>query len=231
MASKESRGLLTAVVALVAFAVMMVWVMVGPSDGADEPVVEPEAPVEPVAAPEPAQPAPKPAAQPVAEPTPEPSGDNMLDGEAVDLFAGDMPDFMAEYHLRVLQKKKLGVHQQKQLYDWGQEHKDDARPQLILAWDSMNRDWEGLAVRMYRIAYRADNRAKYDPTMLRDLLTIAGKYDRTEYRETVGIIEEAYGQEALPRVDAELAKHEAQGNAKAVDRLQRLRDTLLGKGD
>ena len=36
----------------------------------------------------------------------------------------------------------------------------DARPQLLLAWDSMNREWDGIAVRMYRIAYRADPRAK-----------------------------------------------------------------------
>ncbi len=215
---------MTAVIALLAFAVMIVWVMIGPSDeGEDEPVVEQEPEVAPaVAAAQDPVPAKKPAALAEA------AAEGAAHGDGVDLFAGEMPDFMAEYHLRVLQKKKLGAHMQKELYNWGQENKSDARPQLILAWDSMNRDWEGIAVRMYRIAYRADSRAKDDPTMLRDLLKIAAKYDRTEYRETVAIIKEAYGEEALPRIDEAIAKHRAEKNSAGVDRLQRLKTSISG---
>lgn len=217
---------MTAVIALVAFAVMIVWVMIGPSDGGeDEPVVEQESEVAPAVA---AAQDPVPAKKPAAVAEAEAAAEGAAQGDGVDLFAGEMPDFMAEYHLRVLQKKKLGAHMQKELYNWGQENKSDARPQLILAWDSMNRDWEGIAVRMYRIAYRADNRAKDDPTMLRDLLKIAAKYDRTEYRETVAIIKEAYGEEALPRIDEAIAKHRAEKNSAGVDRLQRLKTSISG---
>jgi hypothetical protein len=117
---------------------------------------------------------------------------------------------------------------QKQLYNFGQEHKDDARPQLLLGWDSMNREWYGIAVRMYRIAYRADKRAKYDPTMLRDLLFIASRYDKVEFRETVEIIREAYGEEALPRIDEEIGALRLRGELRGSERLERLRKEITG---
>lgn len=234
VASKESgsRGFLLAVVALVGFAVVMVWALVGPQTPADpEPTSDPEpaaAPAEPATAATP-EPEPEPAAAAPAEPAaaaeePPPAA------EGADLFAGEMPDFMAELHMRVLDKKRLGAHQQKQLYEWGKEHPDDARPQLLLAWDSMNRNWEGIGVRMYRIAFRADPRAKDDPSMLRDLLAVASKYDKTEYREAAEIIEEAYGEQALPRVDQAIARNRAEGKRRAVERLQRLRARLSGEG-
>ena len=143
-----------------------------------------------------------------------------------DLFAGTMPDFMVDLHAAVLDKKWLGAPQQRQLYEFGQEHKDDARPQLILAWDSMNREWDGIAVRMYRIAYRADHRAKDDPSMLRDLLTVASRFDRTEFREATEIIKEAYGKDALPRIEEEMGKYAAAGAPDRAARLSRLRDAI-----
>ena len=225
MASNDSRNLAFAVVALVAFAGMLVWVLAGPS-GAEEatastaPMAGPEQAAAPKAPTQVAS-APKQAATKAA-----PSASPTLD---VDLFAGAMPDFMAEAHGRVLDKKWLDVSMQKQLYHFGQEHKDDARPQLLLAWDSMNREWYGIAVRMYRISYRADRRAKYDPSMLRDLLWIASRYDRTEFRETVEIMKEAYGEEALPRIDEEIATLRNARQIAQVERLTRLRAEIAGQ--
>jgi len=57
----------------------------------------------------------------------------------------------------------------------------------------MNREWDGIGVRMYRMAYHADKRAKDDPSMLRDLLSVASRFDQTEYAEATEIIREAYG--------------------------------------
>jgi hypothetical protein len=214
-----------AVAALVACAAILVWIMVAPSgeeeapaaaatDADEEPPPAAEAPVRPATG---GSPAAAPAAQPAR------AADPALD---VDLFAGPMPDFMADAHARTLGKKWLHVSIQKQLYNFGQEHKDDARPQLLLAWDSMNREWYGIAVRMYRISYRADKRAKHDPSMLRDLLFIAARYDKTEFRETVELIQEAYGEEALPRIDEEIAALRAQGQIKGTERLERLREEI-----
>jgi hypothetical protein len=224
VASKESRNLGIAVTALVVFAAVMVWVMAAPSQSPDE--VEPDeelaaAPAlpDPVKSAAPAKATPAPAKAPPAPPG---AGD-------FDLFAGEMPAFMANAHARVLAKQWLDVNIQKQLYQWGQEHKDDARPQLLLAWDSMHREWEGIAVRMYRIAYRADRRAKQDPSMLRDLLSIVSRYDRTEFREGVGILQEAFGEEALPALDKELEALRVRGELERAGRLQKVRDVLTGK--
>ena len=224
MASKDSKNLLLAVAALVGFAAMLVWALAGPSTEAPE-AAQPahataaavdEPPVQPPVAAGARAAAPKDPAKP-AEPT--------LD---VDLFAGPMPDFMTEAHTRTLDKKWCDVTLQKKLYQFGQEHKDDARPQLLLAWDSMNREWYGIAVRMYAIAYRADKRAKHDPTMLRDLLYVAARYDRVEFKEAAELIREAYGEEALPSIDEELATFREQGNSVNTERLERLREAITG---
>lgn len=137
---------------------------------------------------------------------------------------------MANAHARVLDKKQLDVEVQKELYHFGQAHKDDARPQLLLAWDSMNREWDGIAVRMYRMAYRADKRAKDEPSMLRDLLAVASRFDKTEYDEATEIIREAFGAQALPQLDAALDEMRAAGELERAARLQRLRTTITSHG-
>ncbi|HMI90199.1 MAG TPA: hypothetical protein VK509_02495 [Polyangiales bacterium] len=223
MATSESKTLMVAVVALVAFAGIMVWMLTGTSEGdvpaeelAGDPVLPGPAPSATAPAPAPAQPAPKPATAAPAQPIAPDS----------DLFAGTMPDFMVDLHARVLDKKWLGAPEQRQLYEFGKQNKNDARPQLLLAWDSMNREWDGIAVRMYRIAYRADRRAKDDPTMLRDLLAVASRFDRTEFREASEIIKEAYGGEALPRIEEEIARFTTAGEVARAARMSRLRDSL-----
>jgi hypothetical protein len=225
MAASESRGLVLSAVALALFAGAMFWALQGPAE--DEPAQKPAASSdehEPAAA-APAAPL---AAQPstaAAEPAQAASGPTV---QPVDLFAGEMPDFMATLHARVLDKKPLGAPQQRELYEYGKKNPTDARPQLLLAWDSMTREWDGIAVRMYRIAYRADPRAKQDPSMLRDLLQVASTHDRVEYRETTEIVREAYGGEALDAITEKLAELQARGDSKGVDRLERLRNAITG---
>jgi hypothetical protein len=227
MATSESKTLMIAVVALVAFAGMMVWMLAGPSEGgapAEELAADPPVPSAPAPAPAPAAAAPpKPAAG--AQPAAAPAAAQPVVPDS-DLFAGPMPDFMVDLHARVLDKKWLGAPQQRQLYEFGQQNKKDARPQLLLAWDSMNREWDGIAVRMYRIAYRADPRAKDDPTMLRDLLTVASRFDRTEFKEATEIIKEAYGAQAIPRIDEEIGRYTAAGMPDRAARLSRLKEKI-----
>jgi hypothetical protein len=218
VASKQRSNLGLAGMALLAFAAMMAWMLMGPSGNA--PPSADHAPASAAAAP---------TATNRSAPTPTKPDDKAAPAAAaaVDLFAGAMPDFMVDAHARVLDKKWLDVEVQKQLYAYGQAHSDDARPQLLLAWDSVNREWWGMAVRTYRMAYRADPRAKDDPSMLRDLLLVASRFDRTEYREATEVLEEAFGSAALPRLDELRSELSARGELTGVARLQRLRDALL----
>ncbi|MDD9941461.1 MAG: hypothetical protein OXU20_10515 [Myxococcales bacterium] len=191
----------------------------GPEEGASEALVAPPVrPTPPVATGNKAAAKDAPAEAPAQPPS---RGEN-------DLFAGEMPDFMAELHIRVIDGKRLSASHQKSLYEWGQEHKDDARPQLLLAWDSMNRDWDGIAVRLYRMAFRADPRAKEDPTMLRDLLKVLASHDHVEYREASEIIEEAFGADALPNVEERIEAMRTAGKPDSVRRLEKLKERLSG---
>jgi hypothetical protein len=223
MASNESKTLWVAVLALLAFAAMMAWMLAGSGEVAeDELPTAAAAPSEPVAT---TASAPKAAATKPAAAVEKPAAPAAID-PLVDVFAGPMPDFMVDIHTRVLDKKPLGVEQQKALYNFGQENKTDARPQLLLAWDSMNREWDGIAVRMYRIAYRADNRAKHDPRMLNDLISVASRLEKTEHREATAIITEAYGESVLPRLDDEIDALRESGQHARSARLERVRDAV-----
>ncbi|HTU60214.1 MAG TPA: hypothetical protein VMF89_17310 [Polyangiales bacterium] len=187
---------------------------------ANEPAPKPAAPAAPVAppvakAPEPAQ------AAPVARP-PQPT----VQVAPVDLFAEPLPEDLDKIHKRVSNNQWLNARDQKALYDYGKEHKTDARPQLMLAWDARNREWDGIAARMYRIAFTADPRAKDDPSMLPDLISIASRFENVEYTESASLIKDAYGAEALPEIEDEITLAERRGEARRVARLNHLRDQI-----
>lgn len=219
---------------MVGFAAVMVWFMAAPptvDESADvdlpaetQDAVPSAAAAPPVVAPSAPEPEPK-----APEPAAAVPGATAAATAPGDLFVGTMPDFMAKSHVRVIDKKPLDVSEQRALYDFGKANPKDARPQLLLAWDSMNRDWQGMGVRMYRIAYRADRRAKDDPSMLRDLLDIAGKYDGVEGSETTELVKEAFGGEALPKLDEALDKMRGTGDTRGVARLEALRAAISGR--
>ncbi len=192
-------------------------------DTPSEPATAPNAPKPPESgpsiqakpvSPEPAKPAPK---QLLAAPA-----------EDVDLFADAMPDFMVDIHARVLDKKPLGVEDQKKLYFYGKDHRDDARPQLLLAWDAKNRDWDGMAITVYGTAFRADPRAKQDKQNLRDLLDLASKHEveRVEFTDATQIIKDAFGPDALPVIEEQLNKLEESGQLARAARLSKMRDEI-----
>ena len=130
VAIDDENGTGLAVIALVAFAGMLVWMLVMPATEAEPDASELEttesAPTAAAAMRVASAGSPAPAA-PSEVAVDAPAATPVLD---VDLFAGPMPDFMAEAHMRTLDKKWLHVSVQKKLYEYGQEHKDDARPQL-----------------------------------------------------------------------------------------------------
>ena len=227
MVSPETRNRVLIGAGLIGAAAMLAWSLSTPAKRDTPrfsgPTMVAEGAAEPAQALEPASAtAPSPNAQKLSAPPPAPP-------PAVDLFEGEVPDFMAKAHAATLEKTWLDVSVQKELYNWGQTHRDDARPQLLLAWDSMNRDWKGIAVRMYRIAFRADKRAKYDPTMLRDLVDVASQFDTVEYHEASEIIREAYGAEAVPHIDEKMAELSAAGDSAGAARLRRLRVDVSAK--
>ena len=186
----------------------------------------PNAPVEPKPA-APVAKAPEPApAQPAAAVLPAQPTAQAPTREPSDLFAEPLPEDLDKIHKRVSNNQWLNARDQKTLYDYGKEHKDDARPQLMLAWDARNREWDGIAARMYRIAFTADPRAKDDPSMLPDLISIASRFDNVEYTESASLIKDAYGAEALPEIEDEITLAQRRGEERRVARLNHLRDQL-----
>jgi len=234
--TKQSKIWVIGGAALVAAIGMAAWLLGRPTES--EEIAANEIPSEPAmaAAAKPVESGPslqvKPApSDPTAKPetptptTPPPAADD------VDVFADAMPEFMVDIHARVLDKKWLGVEDQKKLYTYGKEHRDDARPQLLLAWDARNREWDGMAITVYGTAFRADPRARQDKKNLRDLVDLASNHEveRVEFTDAEQIIRESFGPDAIPIVEEQLAKAEEMGQMARATRLSHMRDTLRGK--
>lgn len=196
------------------------------NDVPNEPATAPDAPKPPQTGPSvQAKPA---AAEPAAAKlaaAPQPAAAD--EDDDVDIFADAMPDFMVDIHARVLDKKPLGVEDQKKLYFYGKDHRDDARPQLLLAWDATNREWDGMAITVYGTAFRADPRAKQGKN-LRDLLKLASKHEveRVEFTDATQIIKDSFGPDAVPVIEDEMEKLEESGQLARAARLSQMRDAL-----
>jgi hypothetical protein len=91
----------------------------------------------------------------------------------------------------------------------------------------MNREWDGIGIRMYRTAYRADKRAKDDPSMLRDLIEVGSRYDTVEFTDARNIIAQVYGAQAVPQINAKIDELRSQGKLDRASRLERLRTAVL----
>jgi hypothetical protein len=222
---------------IAAGAVMFLWLAPRNQDpdpeadasGTTEREFAPSVAVEPKPAPAPAKAAAPEPAQPAAAVLPAQAPAEQKPREPTDLFAEPLPEDLERVHKRVVNNQWLSSRDQKVLYDYGKEHKDDARPQLMLAWDARNREWDGIAARMYRIAFTADGRAKDDPSMLPDLISIASRFDNVEYTESASLITDAYGAEALPDIEDEITLAERRGEQRRVTRLTHLRDQIRSR--
>lgn len=159
-------------------------------------------------------------------PTDDEEGPDQESGE-VDLFAGATNDLLTDAHRRLLEGKRLGARMTKQLYDYGQEHPGDPLPQLLMAHDGMKQQRYGIAVRLYRMAWQADEAAKQDPKMLGDLVSVAATHNKVEHREAVEVIKMIYGTEALGEIDRSLASARATVRPKVIMRLEALRGAVI----
>lgn len=139
---------------------------------------------------------------------------------------GERPaDLVDEAYQRALHGKRLHPRKAIELYNRFKEHPEDGRPQLVLAFDAVNRAWYEHAVGHYEKALRADPQLRHEPRVLPDLLEMAamGLY----HDKAASVIVEAYGQDALAALDERMARANAQGQAKHAELLGQLRRELL----
>jgi len=142
--------------------------------------------------------------------------------EPPDIFAGEAPDIITRNHIRLIDGQTISYDETKRLYDYGVEHQDDARPQLLLAWDAMQRGWDGMATRLYVKAFKADPRIKELPRTLRDIASVAMRFDKVEGREATAAIKQIYGKDALPVLEEMRLDAKERGRDKWVERLTAL---------
>jgi hypothetical protein len=62
--------------------------------------------------------------------------------------------------------------------------------------------------------------------MLPDLISIASRFDNVEYQESSSLIKDAYGAEALPEIEDEIALATRRGEQRRLTRLNQLRDQI-----
>lgn len=147
----------------------------------------------------------------------------------VDLFAGDAPDAIVDAHARQLDGELLEIALLRALFELAKAHPGDARPWLLLARDSMQRDWVGFAVRQYASAIEADDRAAQDASVLADLIEVAasGAYGELERREASALIVDAWGARAVPAIDQKIAAMRVAGDRDAIGRMEALKAAAL----
>jgi hypothetical protein len=145
--------------------------------------------------------------------------------ETVDLFAGPAPEIISKGYQFASEGRMLRSDKVKEVYEFGKQHPGDARPHIILGIDSMNRGWYGFAVGHYLKATQQDPRAKKDPRVMEDLLSVAGNQHYSDKAHEA--LAKIYGREALPAAKQALADATSEGNAVRTEHLGR----LVGKLD
>jgi serine/threonine-protein kinase len=112
--------------------------------------------------------------------------------------------WMREGRLRVLEGHRLSDRTERALRTYVRRHREDMRGHLLLASHFALRDLEGAALERYELAQALDDGARGDPHMLDDLLRLstAGSAQARARRAIVSI----YGEEALPTIEAWLAR-------------------------
>jgi hypothetical protein len=145
-----------------------------------------------------------------------------------DPFAGDMPYLLVDAHTRVLDSEWLDLGTIHALWDYAQSEPNDARPWLLLARDSMAQEAHGFAVTQYRSAFEADARSADYAPMLPDVLSIALHHGGFEYRKSVELIVDAWGESALPTIDAAMLTMHSAGNLEGARKLAAIRAEVVG---
>lgn len=121
-------------------------------------------------------------------------------GRSYDPWGCDMPQLIAEALELQERGELLDIRVQRTLWSYAQDNPTDARPWLLLARDSMLREWDGFAVRQYAAAISADARAIEVPFVLEDLLAVARSHaSGLEHDEVTALLLDNWGPEVLPR--------------------------------
>jgi serine/threonine-protein kinase len=107
-------------------------------------------------------------------------------------------------------------------YEFAHQNPGDPRPWLLLGRAYAQLDWLSDSVERYERAYRVDSSSRGDPQMLPDLLKAAAH--PVAGRNAARAIRDIYGADAIPALDAAIARHE--GDHEAAARLGRLRESL-----
>jgi hypothetical protein len=145
----------------------------------------------------------------------------------VDLFEAPMPEPLQAALELDRGDVPFVLDTQRALYKFGVAQPTDARPWLLLAHDAMRTQTYSFAVRFYRMATRADERAARHPGAIEDLLNVvrvcAGQTELTEARE---LIADQYGEAVLDTVAQAAGHAEADHDAAGAARLAELIDFL-----
>lgn len=133
-----------------------------------------------------------------------------------------VPRALRGVYTRVRRGQPLTERQMKFLRDYQQDHRDDAAASVILGHDHVQRNWIESAIDRYEIAHRLDPASRGTPWMRDDIIAMAA--GDVHERKAADLVVRVYGAEAIPLIDAALAR----GNlaAAATARLQRLRVRL-----
>ena len=119
----------------------------------------------------------------------------------------------------------LNASQLRRLRGYQRDHRDDARPFLILGHDFANRDWFTSAIERYERAITMDPSVRGDTTLQRQLLRMART--QTAGTKASDAIVAIYGPEILPMLDRAIARADGD-DPEELARLVQLRDRLRG---
>jgi hypothetical protein len=145
-----------------------------------------------------------------------------------DPFTSDMPALLLDAWVRQNNGRLLHIAMQSDLYDYGIANTTDPRPWLLLAYDSVARDWDGIAIRQYGLALKADARVTRTENVLADVLRIAIDYTGVvEETDANALLTQYWGVAALPAIDSAQAEMEAEGHDAAAKKLEAMRRSLI----
>jgi serine/threonine-protein kinase len=175
-------------------------------------------PGKPAAAPPPMHPAALAQTQPHADvantaPASQPARDPWRDG---------VPSALKPIHDKLARGGRLSEQALRPAYLFARQHPGDPRPWLLVGRAYAQLDWLSDAVDRYLRAIHADPICRGDPQMLPDLLRAAEH--PVAGRAAAKAIHDIYGAEALPAIEAAMARRA--GDRDGTARLARLRDSL-----
>jgi serine/threonine-protein kinase len=141
---------------------------------------------------------------------------------AVDPWAGPVPQVLRRAKTVVDRGRKLSPGQLRNVRGYAMRHRDDPRPLLLLARNSIHRGHLTDGIVRYERAFAADAGARFDPQMLPDLVKLV--HSRTVGRRAAGAVGKIYGIEALGPIRQALAVPDLEQRARR--RLLDLEQTL-----